>query len=53
MLDPEEVDDPEETLMKGSDEEFDDLEDLENGNTFSSELQLTFSTVTTSYRVGK
>lgn len=36
LLDPEEVDDPQEVFMEGSDEEFDDLEDLENGNTFSN-----------------
>ena len=29
LLDPEDVDDPQEVLLEGSDEEFDDLEELE------------------------
>ena len=55
LLEPEEweVDDPNEVLLEGSDEEFEDLDELENGTDNSSNNIQFVNTTAISFRYGR
>ena len=56
LLEPEEeweVDDPNEVLLEGSDEEFEDLDELENGTDTCFDITHFVNTTAISFRYGR